>query len=270
MRYTVASFNIYKNLTDKTALRQMLTLLKIKRLDVVGLQEIDWTIEAHDLPAGWDAHQMPRRWHGKDPIVWDRRIGEVAVGGEEIVDSVREGGRITPRRGVTWVVFRDFIVVNLHLNADVEARPGHPKSNDRPQANYEAMMKTVAIADLLQERYDKPLLITGDFNVDYGADKRVQHPLFPYVNLTRAGFRCCWDGFKEQSTRRRHPIKGRTIDHVWARGTKTHKVKFRRTHTPNEWASGRRIASDHLPVIVDLDIVRKRYTAWVQKITRFF
>lgn len=254
--YTLASFNIYKHLSDKRTLRDFRQLLKTEGLDVAGLQEIDWTIDA-ELPKVWKRHQSESNWARKDPIVWNAdSVTMVEIGEEQIADPVPEGDKITPKRGATWVAFEEFIHINFHLNADVEGKPGHPKDNDRPEENYQAIRKVIDLADELQAEHKRPVVLSADFNVDYSADKKVKHRLFPYVNLTRAKFVCCWEDDVEESTRTANPRTGRTIDHLWVRGTDTHTAKFKRTRTPNQWPTGP-IGSDHLPVITDL-VIKKR------------
>lgn len=267
--FKIASFNIYKHLTDSKTMKDLNALLSVEGLDAVGLQEIDWAITPEALPASWDFHQAPAQWSRKDPVIWDSStLRQVAVGHEEVADPVGEGNRNTPRRAAAWVVFDGaFIHLNLHFNADLEGRPGHPKPDSRrPEENYQTIRKVLGIADRLQAEYDLPIVVTADFNVDFGADRRVQHRWFPYVNFTRAGFVCCWEGFREESTRRRQPVKGRTIDQMWARGTRRAKVKFRRTHTPNRWGPGNPVSSDHLPVIADLVIAQ----GWVERVKGWF
>lgn len=237
--------------------------LSVPGMEVVGLQEIDWDIKPHHLPKCWKSYQPESNTAKKDPIVWNAdRLHMIDHGSLKVLDSIREGEKITPRRHVNWVVFKQFIWLNFHLNADVEGRPGQPKNNKRPQGNYLMLNKIIELADTLQETYNLPVFISADMNVDFGADRRVRHTLFPYFNLTKAGFKCCWEGRREESTRRKNPIKGRTIDQVWVRGSKNHKVKFRNAWTPNRWSKGDRVESDHLAVVVTA-VIRRRIAPWL-------
>lgn len=261
MKLTVASFNIYKKLSPERTKDDFEDALSISGLDVIGLQEIDWEIKDSNLLSGWKYYQPDVNAARKDPILW---YGQYARdhGSIKVLDPVLKDETTTPTRYANWVVFEDFIWINFHLNADVEGRPGVPKpKSPRPMANFLMLKRIIDLADYLQEQYRVPVFLSADMNVDFGADRRVRHMIFPYATLTRAGFKCCWEGRVEESTRTGKP-RGRTIDQIWARGSKTYKVRFLDAWTPNRWRAGDPVESDHLAVVAKVAI-RKRVAPWL-------
>lgn len=264
-RLIVASFNILKHLSESRTLDDFGDLLSQPGLDIAGLQEIDWDIEASGaLPDGWTVHQtLTPGAARKDPIVHRTRYRAVDSGCEQLHAAIYHDGGVAPARYASWRSFEDFHWINLHLNADVEDRPGHPKQDSpRPEANHAMMRRVIALANRLQRKHSVPVFVSGDFNVDYVADRRVRNPLFPYVTMTGAGFVCCWEGREAESTRTNKPRNGRCIDYIWARGSKTHRVKWTLAYTPNRWGRGDRVESDHLAVIAHA-VIRPRIKPWL-------
>lgn len=261
-RVVGASFNIYKKLSEIDRLDDFNDLLVIDEISVAGLQEIVWEVEAQLHNTLWQVHQPGGNAARKDPIIWK---GHKAIARGHILlhEPVEHGGKKAPARYAAWVVFEDFIWVNFHLNADVEQPAGHPKEGSpRPRSNFVMIRKVIGLCDTLQVEYNLPVFISADMNVDFEADRRVKHRFFPYVNLKKAGFKPCWEGRKVESTRRKKPIRGRSIDQVWARGSKTHRVVFLNCWTPNRWSKGDPVESDHLAVIVVAKI-KKRIFPWL-------
>ena len=257
----IATFNIYRRLGEDRRLEDLRDLLATPDLDVAGLQEIAWSL-AGNLPEGWDSWQPDDSAARKDPLLWRAdRWARLDVGSRLVGERVEEDdGRSVPARYVNWVVLRhlpsDLVVAvaNIHPNAGVET-DGRPEPLARTREHTDTVAGAIAVLDEVATARDCPTILVGDLNVDYGDDKSVRDPRFPYSLLTSAGFTCVWE-LGEQSTRRDLPVVGRTIDHVWARGTVTTQVVFTAVQTPSRWGSWAKgdVESDHLPVIVDVDL----------------
>lgn len=256
----IATFNIYRRLGENRRLEDLRDLLATPDLDVAGLQEIVWDLD-DNLPEGWGFWQPDDNAARKDPLLWREDLWtSLDLGSRLVGERVEENGTSAPARYVNWVVLRhrptDLVVAvaNIHPNAGVED-DGHPEPLLRTREHTDTVTGAIAVLDEISATRHCPTILVGDFNVDYGADKRVRHPRFPYSLLTSAGFKCVWE-LGEQSTRTGRPHVGRTIDHVWARGSATTEVAFTNVQTPSRWGSWAKgdVESDHLPVIVDLSI----------------
>lgn len=257
----IATFNIYRHLVDRRRLEDLRDLLATPGLDVAGLQEIVWELDGH-LPEGWDFWQPDDPAARKDPLVWRRDLWVRLDAGSRLVGERVEDDRGTaPARYVNWVVLEhlptDLVVAiaNIHPNAGVEenGRPKQPLLRTREHTD--TVTGAIAVLDEISATWECPSILVGDFNVDYGDDKSVRDPRFPYSLLTSAGFECVWE-LGEQSTRSGIPVVGRTIDQVWARGTPDVDVTFTAVRTPTHWGSWAKgdVESDHLPVLADLDL----------------
>ena len=259
----IATFNIYRRLGEDRRLADLRDLLATPDLDVAGLQEIAWDLGGH-LPEGWDVWQPVDSAARKDPLVWRAdRWTRLDAGSRLVGERVEEDdGRSVPARYVNWVVLRRLptglvlAVANIHPNAGVEAE-GRPEPLARTREHTDTVTGAIAVLEEVATALDCPTFLVGDLNVDYGDDKHVRDPRFPYSLLTSAGFACVWE-LGEQSTRRSLPVVGRTIDQVWARGTATTEVVFTAVQTPTRWGSWAKgdVESDHLPVIADVDLRR--------------
>jgi endonuclease/exonuclease/phosphatase family metal-dependent hydrolase len=256
----IATFNIYRRLVDRRRLEDLRDLLATPDLDVAGLQEIAWELDGN-LPEGWDFWQPDDPAAQKDPLVWRRDLwGRLDSGSRLVGERVEDGRGTAPARYVNWVVLRHLptdqvvAVANIHPNAGVE-EDGRPRPLPRTREHTDTVTGAIAVLDEVSNTWRCPSILVGDLNVDYGDDKSVRDPRFPYALLTSAGFTCVWE-LGEQSTRSDLPVIGRTIDHVWARGTADVDVVFTAVRTPTHWGSWAKgdVESDHLPVIADVDL----------------
>lgn len=256
----IATFNIYRRLVDRRRLEDLGDLLATPDLDVAGFQEIVWELDGN-LPEGWDFWQPDGAAARKDPLVWRRDLWARLDAGSRLVgERVEEDRATAPARYVNWVVLRHLptdqviAVANIHPNAGVEEN-GRPKPLLRTREHTDTVTGAIAVLDEVSATWECPSILVGDLNVDYGDDKRVRDPRFPYSLLTSAGFECVWE-LGEQSTRSGMPVVGRTIDHVWARGSVTTAVTFTGVRTPSRWGAWAKgdVESDHLPVIADLEL----------------
>ena len=255
----IATFNIYRHLVEGRRLEDLRDLMATPDLDIAGLQEIAWPLADH-LPEDWDFWQPDDAAARKDPLVWRRdRWTRLDSGSRLAGERVEDERGTTPDRYVNWVVLGHLstgevlAVANIHANAGVE-EVGRPKPLPRTQEHTDTVTGAIIVLDDVAATWQCPCVLVGDLNVDYGADKSIRDPRFPYSLLTSAGFECVWE-LGERSTRSRLPGTGRTIDHVWARGSATTEVVFTAVQTPLRWGSWARgdVESDHLPVIADLE-----------------
>lgn len=248
-----ASFNIWKHITDEQKQDDLNDLFNHDdRLSIVGLQEINWHLT---VPNGWDVYQ-PTDWQAsKDPILWKTSVWRAIVKDSTLLSNRVVGDKYTyPARYGNWAVYesvkspdRRLIHINMHLNANVTSpeNRGLPNGEVQQLEHMRSLYELMRLANNLYSLYPCPILLTGDLNVDYGNDKREQHPEFPYSIFTGHGFHSVWE-LGEQSTRSANPTGGGTIDYGYGR-----HVRWVSVTTPDRWTWLDPIESDHLPVFMD-------------------
>lgn len=247
-----ASFNIYKHTPDAEAVIEIARLQdRYPNLTFAGLQEIDWDITTEKIN-GWDFYQG-EGYARKDPIIWNPDDWPIVVTeGHKILNErfIKDDGSVLPERNAVWVVLEGplgrIAIINVHLHSDVEGPAGIPNGTIQQELHFESLKGLIEVADSLELLYECPVVVTGDFNVDYSADKEHNTYYFPYRQMVvRNDFDCVWE-LGEQPTRTNDPYGSRTIDYAYGRG-----VQFTRVRTPNKWDDNTPINSDHLPVIFD-------------------
>lgn len=246
-----ASFNVFKYLTDFQKWDDLGDFFRFDSdLSVVGLQEINFHFEP---PEGWKIFQPRDFSAGKDPVLWrvdtwrllhkDSVLLSNRIETLEHVWPARYGNCVVLEK--RYVAGQRLIHINAHLNADIgddREQPGLPNGTVQQKEHLRGLHRIIRLANNLYSEYKCPVIFTGDLNVDYSMDKLQQHPEFPYVNFTAAGFHSVWE-LGEQSTRTAKPLTGRTIDYGY--GRHVHWIDVR---TPDTWGPDDPIESDHLPV----------------------
>jgi hypothetical protein len=161
-------------------------------------------------------------------------------------------------RVIAWVKLRQrrsgrvFFFASVHPHPHIDGhtnwhfgpmRPGHPSSD--PQLRDVMSKQFEMFRNLREWVHEKskiaPVVVVGDFNLDFYADRRVRDPRFPYAQFRRIDTYCNWDIIKHH-TRGTHG--NRHIDQLWF---------ARRQHwglsLKDHWVLGG-YTSDHRPVIV--------------------
>jgi endonuclease/exonuclease/phosphatase family metal-dependent hydrolase len=185
--FRVASFNIYEGVTAAQFQSELAEITS--RADLIGLQEVQSRSAAiRDFAAanGFLAWIPGETW-GAEVTVLARasmfdRIGQGTI----FVCDTGGAGTPPPPRYITWAKYvhkpsgRKITHVNNHLNAHIDDN-GSPYNLPRTD---DAEKHLRMIRDFVRNaQEDGQVVVTGDFNVDYADDKRVQYANFPYTVL---------------------------------------------------------------------------------------
>jgi len=214
-----------------------------KNAQIIGLQEVHWTDSTHrnsiinDLicsSCAYDGYMDPetRKDSGSKPaslpIAWSRaRFTRVDAGYKKVyLEKEWPGGGGGSSKWITWVKLKDketeqqFYVINTHTVANVESG-GKPE----PGVRMSAYKQHIDILTSLISSFQKqklPILLLGDFNVNYRYDSKVKDTDFPYYRLGKLGVRSSWDllGLSGiPSSASTHGSGSRLIDYVWLWGS---------------------------------------------------
>jgi endonuclease/exonuclease/phosphatase family protein len=220
--FRVATANIYSGLSDADFLHDLRAVGE--RAELIGLQEV------HDRGAlirewasanGYQAWIPDAAW-AKEPTVLAKRSEFQRLEQDAIFvcDSAGEGTP-PPPRWIVWAKYRhlpsgrNLVHVNTHPNSHIDDA-GHPY--DLPRTR-DAEDHFARILQLVRNKAgEAQVVVTGDFNVDYVDDKRVQYGKFPYTVLEeRQG---ALPGLRSSYSRVGLPTLGthgnRRIDYVYA------------------------------------------------------
>ena len=185
--FRVASFNIYSGLTGAEFKDELVAITD--RADIVGLQEVQSrgdTIDTWAANNGWYAWTPANAWAREVTVLAKKSMFDRIDKGTIFVCDSGPEGEPPPPRYITWAKYvhkpsgRKITHINNHLNAHIDDN-GHPYDLPRT-ADAEKHIRM--IKDLvLDKKDDGQVVVTGDFNVDYEDDKRVQYAKFPYTVL---------------------------------------------------------------------------------------
>ena len=200
--------------------------------DVIGLQEFGPSSQRDSLKhvvktcasCGYAMYMPSLDDGGNTPIVWKKaRFKLLGTGHLQAYDGPQKvedgaGGTQATAKHVIWVYLQErksgkkFYFMNTHLIPTVESN-GHPiTSKPRRLALYKKHINALASkANTLRKR--APVLITGDFNVNYRRDKVVKASMFPYATLGKVSIWANWRylGMPKEGTHDK-----RLIDYVFA------------------------------------------------------
>lgn len=220
--FRIATANVFYGLSD-SEFRTDLQVLG-KHADLIGLQEVQ---DRAPLIREWAADSGFQAYIPDDP--WAKEVTVLARRSEFerldqdaifVCDTAGEGTP-PPPRWIVWAKYRHLasgrtvVHVNTHANSNIEDN-GLP--NDLPRTRdaegHFARIRKLATA----KAEDSQVLVTGDLNVDYVADKRVRYAKFPYTVLEeRQG---ALPGLRSSYSRVGLPNRGtlgnRRVDYVYA------------------------------------------------------
>jgi endonuclease/exonuclease/phosphatase family metal-dependent hydrolase len=219
-------------------------------VSVAGLQEVNSDDKRAALRgSGWGAFWPSQL--GQNPVIWDQdRFELVAARGAKIAKGRYVGHEQgDPYRKASWATVvrlrepatRQLVsVVNVHLV------PGAVQNGDRIRGHrrlYRLYVDQVRGLDTVI-RTEKawatgPVLVTGDFNDNYLADKRHHRAKLAYSRLHRAGLVSAWEARDELKPGHGSGTRGGSyLDNVWSE------------HAARRVAVLRDIrVSDHYPVV---------------------
>ncbi|MDT0212768.1 hypothetical protein Q9R29_02620 [Rothia sp. ARF10] len=160
---------------------------------LLGLNEVQFRRDALRTWAdenGWHLYMPSGTWPGAEPLLARTSMFDVTTpGGDRGSIFVCDTGGSAdppPPRYITWISWthkpsgRRVQHINSHLNAHIDDN-GQPYNLPRTD---DAEKHIRMIRDLAVNRSDNgQVVVSGDFNVDYQDDKRVQYSRFPYTVL---------------------------------------------------------------------------------------
>lgn len=251
---TIGTFNVYRKASIQDFVSDVSAVLRTN-VDVVGLQECKGQRpELLSRLPGWDAYLPDTKRADYDPIVWrSSRFKLTSCGSRRVAKGLRSIRGSVPVRYANWVGLEDLVtgatifIINTHVHASIERRGRPLWWRPRTRQAYRHLAALAELAEYLGQRGE--VFITGDFNIDWWADARVQHPRFPYKTLYRhGGLVPCWSWSRARGGT--HGRGGRKIDYVWhRRSASVESVKARILRDD--------FHSDHNPVLVTYNITKE-------------
>lgn len=159
---------------------------------LLGLNEVQFRRDAVRTWAddnGWHLYMPSGTWPGAEPLLARKSMFRPTSSGDRGSTFVCDTGGSAappPPRYLTWISWehlpsgRHVNHINSHLNAHIDDN-GSPYALPRTE---DAEKHIRMIRDLAVRRSDQgQVVVSGDFNVDYQDDKRVQYSRFPYTVL---------------------------------------------------------------------------------------
>lgn len=262
----VATFNTFHNLNPEKAWLDLVALTNRGDVDVVGLQEAEVSASTYAarLPQrGWQSVFLDKPGVKQVGVIWRDSKFELV---ESISRHVHPGANQTsvpatrypfPSRWIGEVRLRIratgavVTVLNTHSNQRAEAAGtpglGHPTNTLNATM---AMSHFAMLRDLWQSVPGDYVIGTGDYNTDFAADSRVQHPRFPQRQFAGRAT-SSYNRLGRHGVAHTHPRTRRWIDYVWvADDDLDHDVRF----VDQRGLTGYR--SDHTPMVVRLALLR--------------
>jgi endonuclease/exonuclease/phosphatase (EEP) superfamily protein YafD len=210
----------------------------------------------------YGGHLPKRNVEGGTPVLWRKaKFSLVEAGNQRVTPQwyVGPGGAgpsTVQQRYVTWVKLQErrsgrmLYVLNTHFVASVQGPDGGPNSKyPRRLAHYRAQMR--GLQNLVRgfQQTGLPVVVTGDFNVNYRRDKVVRTPYFPYAAFEAAGMRASYFTVGE-------PLPG---SHVLANGNDTRLIDYVAHSDGSDLAPMRNdvllgYGSDHRPVLTKFEL----------------
>ncbi|MQA25569.1 MAG: hypothetical protein GEU94_08860 [Micromonosporaceae bacterium] len=195
------------------------------RAGIVGLNEVadrrafltDWAARN-----GWHFY-APDPGHARDnALLAKKSMFDVVSRGSVFACDTNGPGEPPPARYTNWVRYqhkatgRYVFHLNTHANSHIDNN-GHPYDLPRTECAEKHFRGIRDLAD--SKRSSGQVVVSGDLNVDYVADKRVQYVNFPYVVLDERGSTGALPGLRSNYTI--HGVKGtgtlgdRHIDYIY-------------------------------------------------------
>ena len=189
--FRVGHLNILSDLSNADFLHDL--NLIAGHCHLLGLNEVQFRRDELNAWAdnnGWHLYMPSGTWPGAEPLLARKSMFEpTVVGGARGSTFVCDTGGSAeppPPRYLNWISWthkpsgRKVNHINSHLNAHIDDN-GSPYNLPRTE---DAEKHIRMIRDLAVNRSDQgQVVVSGDFNVDYQDDKRVQYSRFPYTVL---------------------------------------------------------------------------------------
>lgn len=237
---TVASWNSL--FSNKTSIASGAKSIGGKA-QVIGFQEVHWTDSKHRdallkdficSSCKFDGYMDPATRNNSGskpsslPIAWERsRFTRIGAGYKNVyLENDYAGGGAGSAKWITWVKLKDiktgdqFYVLNTHTVASVESK-GKPSGDNTRLRGYVRHMDTLSSLIKSFKKDNVPIVVLGDFNVNYRYDIKEKYRDFPYVRLGQIGLKSTWNQLNLagiSSSASTHGGGSRLIDYVWTWG----------------------------------------------------
>lgn len=254
-RFTVATYNVHHARHDRDILADIVKLIDAGAT-VICLQEMGGhQAIMQALPTGWaswtPAVTFTDGGRADTPILYDGAAVVHVRHGSHVVSPPctvedGQGGTTVPEKTITWIRLQiprthmSFVVCNTHAVASVE---GHGRPNDNHPKRLALFADLMAALERMVKRRvpaGSPVIVAGDFNVDYRSDALIGDQRFPYAAFGKMGLRPSYRRFLPAAPAGTHT--NRLIDYV--------------AHTPGlglelaDQVIGDGYGSDHRPLLV--------------------
>lgn len=216
------------------------------KADVIGFQEVHYADKKHRESllkdfmcnsCAFNGYMDPYERNksgskpGSLPIAWKKSRFDLVKSGYKNVYIAKSSDGNGSSKWITYVKLRDkktkdtFYVVNTHTVAGVESK-GKPSDATRNKLFKKHMDTLTSMVKGFQGE-KIPVVVLGDFNVNYRYDKNVQYKDFPHVRLRSLGLKSNWELLSLSgisSSAGTHGSGSRLIDYVWLWGPTTKPV----------------------------------------------
>lgn len=238
------------------------------KADVIGFQELHLSDRRKKMrdtllcsSCAFSGYVQNYSTNGSNPgsvsIAWRKdRFSVVTSGYYKVSDteyiSTKTGstGNKISAKWITWVLLKDkstgaqFYFLNTHTVASLESKGKPIGSEDDRVKNYTHHMDVLTSKINAFKASGYPVFITGDFNVNYRYDHKVQYKNFPFARLGAIGVHSDYQRLNLAGIPQSQASQGdgnRIIDYVWySNSTNVYPV--------SESISTARYGSDHYPV----------------------
>lgn len=256
-----------------------------KNSDIIGIQEAHTPAQRKNIKSKLLCSSCKYSGYIKDytyngsspaslPILWNKaKFSYVSKGYYTMSTKVTGINDLTGKnmsvsaKYITYVQLRDkvttrsFYVLNLHTVASVESTDyyfaksgvpiGYPLTPNAKRIEiYKKGMDVLVSKVKALTPTGRPIIILGDFNVDYRTDSVIQSPIFPYARLKPINVTSSFQTLNQvpvDPVAATHGTTGRLIDYVFA-------LKHNRLTVNNEYIDAGTYGSDHHPVTNTLTI----------------
>lgn len=221
--FNVGHLNILYSISHERFVRDL--NLVTSRAALVGLNEVggrkafltDWAARN-----GWHFYAPEPGTASDEALLAKKSMFDVVSRGSVFACDTNGPGEVPPARYTNWVRYqhratgRYVYHINAHANAHID-NDGHPYDLPRTACAEKHFRDIRALAAAKSDTGQ--VVVSGDLNVDYVADRRVQYANFPYVVLDERGSDGALPGLRSCYTV--HGVKGtgtlgdRHIDYIY-------------------------------------------------------
>lgn len=244
------------------------------KADIIGFQELHLSDRRKEMrdkllcsSCDFSGYVQNYSTNGSNPgsvaIVWRKdRFSVVKSGYFKVSDteyvSTKTGstGNKISNKWITWALLKDkktgsqFYFMNTHTVASLESKGKPIGSEDDRVKNYTHHMNVLTSKINAFKATGLPIFITGDFNVNYRYDHKVQYKNFPFARMNAIGVHSGYQRLDLANIPKSKASQGsgnRIIDYVWYSDNSN-------VYPLSESISTVRYGSDHYPVYLTVKL----------------